>query len=434
MLLPLALAFAQDPTIPYEEYTLPNGLEVILSPDRSVPFVWVHAWYEVGSKDEAPGRSGFAHLFEHLMFQGSEHMNDDYFQPLQKIGGQVNGTTNLDRTVYFEGVPSAYLPLALFLESDRMGWLLPALDEAKLQNQKDVVRNERRQRYETPPYGEAWPKLLESVWPAGHPYHIATIGKHEDLEAARLEEAKDFFRQWYLPNNASLAIVGDFDPAEAKRLVELYFGEIPAGPEPRVTTATAPKLEGTKRVVVEKAVPFPKVWVAWVSPALYAPGDAELDLLASILTDGDDSRLTRRLVREERIAQDVSAYQTSNRLGSMFVIEATAASGHTVDELVASIDDELAKLRASGVSADELDLVRTGWEVSFYGRISTIQGKAEALNGYNMVTGTPGYLSQDLARYRAATPATVSDALRTWVPADSRVVLSFVPPAAAETR
>lgn len=273
------------------------------------------------------------------------------------------------------------------------------------------------------------------MWPEGHPYHIATIGKHEDLEAATLGESKDFFRRWYLPNNASLAIVGDFDPGEARLLVETFFSDVPRGPEPAVTTATAPVLSGTRVVKVEKDVPFDQVWIAWVSPALYAPGDADLDLLASVLAEGDDSPLVRRLVREKRIAQDVSVFQQSARLGSMFVVNATAATGHTADELVAAIDEVLAEVRARGVTPDEVDVARTGYEVGFYGRIASIQGKAELLNGYNMVAGDPGYLAADLARYRAADAASVNAAFRDHVPADRRVVLQFVaPPAVAEEK
>jgi len=425
---PLVASAAPDPTITFEKYTLANGLDVILSPDHSIPYVWVHVRYNVGSKDEVAGRSGFAHLFEHMMFQGSLHANDDYFQPLQRIGGQVNGNTTLDRTVYFEGVPSQYLPLALFLESDRMGWLPDAMDEKKLDNQRNVVRNERRQRYEGPPYGESWPKLLDAVYPEGHPYKIATIGKHEDLERASLQDTIDFFKKWYLPNNATLSITGDFDPATAHTLVDTYFGDVPAGPEPTVTTAPPVTLTGTKVVKVEKKVPFPRVWEAWVSPASLAPGDADLDLAASILSDGEDSPLYKALVRDQQIAQSVSVRQGSQSLTSLFVIDATAASGHTADELVAAIDKVLADFRAREVTEEEVSMARTGYEVQFFGSLATIQGKAAQLADYNAITGDPGFLSKDLARYRAATPASVSAAFRQYVPAESRVILEFVPP------
>ncbi len=432
-------ADAPDPTIPFETYKLQNGLTVVLSEDDSVPFVQVHVRYAAGSKDELPGKTGFAHLFEHMMFQGSQHADDDYFAPFQALGGQLNGNTTLDRTVYFEGVPSNYLALALFMESDRMGWLLPAMTQAKLDNQRDVVRNERRQRYETPPYGEAWPKLLESVWPEGHPYHYATIGKHEDLERASLDDVQGFFRTWYVPNNATLTVVGAFDPGEAKTLINTYFGDVPMGDAPALadrvkaggTVAAPVTLTGTKVVKVEKeTVPFPKVWIAWISPKAFAPGDADLDLAASLLSDGEDSPLYKALVRDQKIAQSVDVSQQSQQVGGMFIIEATAATGHTADELVAAIDKVMAGVRASGFSAADVDIARTQYEVGFYQGLQTIAGKADTLANYVGLTGDPGYLSKDLARYRAANADSVSAALRTYAPAESRVVLEFLPKAA----
>lgn len=428
LVIPSADAAPADPSVPFEKYTLANGLDVVLSPDTSIPYVWVEVRYEVGSRDEVPGRSGFAHLFEHMMFQGSLHANDDYFQPLQKIGGRVNGNTTQERTVYFEGVPAQYLPLALFLESDRMGWLPDAMTQEKLANQQNVVRNERRQRYETPPYGEAWPKLLESVWPDGHPYHIATIGKHEDLENATLQDTIDFFKKWYLPNNATLVITGDFDPAAAKPLVDTYFGDVAAGPEPTPATAAPVMLTGTKVVKVEKQVPFPRVWMAWITPPTFAAGDADLDLSSAILADGDDAILYKTLVRDRQIAQDVSVSQRSQKLGSLYIIDATASSGHTADELVAAIDEVLANARTSGFTSEDVDLARTGYEVGYFNILRSIQGKADSLGAYNAQTGDPGYMQKDLARYRAATAESVNAAFRTWIPADKRVILEFVPP------
>ena len=417
--------------IPYEEYDLDNGLHVILSEDHSVPFVQVNLWYRVGAKDEVEGRSGFAHLFEHLMFQGSEHMDGEYFGPLQRIGARINGTTNMDRTNYFEGVPSEQLPLALWLEADRMGFLLPALTQEKLDNQKLVVRNERRQSYENRPYGMTWWWLFENLYPEGHPYHIPTIGKHEDIDAANLEDVKDFFKQWYVPNNASLSIAGDFEPAEAKALVEKYFGDIPSGPQPEPILSVDPVVLDTETVIRKTDdVPHDKVWLAWHSPALYAPGDAELDTLSSILTSGKDSRLYRALVEEQKIAQDVSAYQVSMLLGSFYVIEATAVEGQDPDALVAAIDEAVAGLKAEGVTEEEVSLAKTNWEASFYRRMLTISSKANQLNQYYVQTGDTGYIGKDLARFMNVSTDGVAAALGGL--GSERVVLHIGPEKAAE--
>lgn len=397
-----------DISVPFQQYVLPNGLHVILAEDHSVPFVWVNTWYWVGSREEKTGRTGFAHLFEHLMFQGSEHSDVDFFSPLQKVGAQINGSTNLDRTNYYVGLPSAELPRALFLDSDRMGWLLPALTDAKLQNQKDVVRNERRQRYDNVPYGHAWIQLLENMFPEGHPYHTATIGKHEDIEAATLGDVKDFFATWYVPNNASLVVCGDFDPAEAKRMIRSYYGQIPAAAEPAHVAPAPVSLSAPKVVRSTDDVPFEKVWLVWHSPALFQPGDAELDVLANALGEGKDAPLYKTLVRDRQLATDVSVYQSSADLQSMFVITATAAPGHTGDELVTAIDEILAQVRARGVTQEELDTARTQYEVGFYESITTIAGKADRLNTYMRATGNPDGFAADLARYHAATPAGVN--------------------------
>ncbi len=420
-------AAAPTVSIPFEKIELDNGLDVILSEDHSVPFVWVNLWYNVGSKDEQPGRTGFAHLFEHLMFQGSQHMDDDYFVPLQAVGARINGTTNFDRTNYFEGLPAEELPLALWLESDRMGWLLPALTEEKLKNQQDVVRNERRQRYENRPYGMVWVWLFEALYPEGHPYHVPTIGKHEDLEAATLADVQTFFKTWYVPNNATITIAGDFDRDEALGLVEKYFGEIPAGPAP------SPRLDApaslAEEVVVRKEdkVPHSKVWMAWLTPKLYAQGDAEMDILSSLLTDGKDSRLYRHLVHDKQIAKDISAYQYSALLQSQFLIEATAAEGHTTDEIVAEVDKLLAQLREGGPTADEIAVAKTNYEVRFYESLQTIQRKSDLLSSYNTVTGDPGYISQDLQRYLDLDAGKVHEAAKTWLVPDQRVVLHVSP-------
>ena len=413
-------------SIPFEEYDLDNGLHVILSEDHSVPFVRVNVWYRVGAKDEVDGRSGFAHLFEHLMFQGSAHMDGEYFGPLQRIGAQINGTTNMDRTNYFEGVPSEQLPLALWLEADRMGFLLPALTQEKLDNQKLVVRNERRQSYENRPYGMAWWWLFENLFPEGHPYKIPTIGKHEDIDAANLEDVKAFFRQWYLPNNASLSIAGDFEPDEAKALVEKYFGDIPAGPQPSPVLAVDPvQLAGETVIRKNDDVPHNKVWIAWHSPALYQPGDAELDTLSSVLSSGKDSRLYRAIVEQKKLARSISAYQVSMLLSSFYVIEATASEGIDPDALVAEIDNVLADVRENGVTDDEVALAKINWEASFFRRMSTIGAKADQLNQYYIHRGETDYIGTDLARFQGVT----ADGVKTAVDglSDGRVILHIGP-------
>ncbi|MCB9746007.1 MAG: insulinase family protein [Alphaproteobacteria bacterium] len=412
-----ALALAEPISIPYEMYTLDNGLTVILSEDHSVPIVQVNVWYHVGSRDEEAGRTGFAHLFEHMMFQGSEHNNSDYFEPLQEVGGRVNGSTTMDRTNYFEGVPAEYLPLALWGEADRMGYLLPVLTPERLANQQDVVRNERRQRYENRPYGSVWVDLLAGVFPEGHPYHHPTIGFHEDLEAATMEDVQAFFRTWYVPNNASLVVTGDFDPEQTKELIELYFGPLPAGAEPPETQAppVTPLEEAVEVRKTEAGVPHQKVWVAWRTPKLYDPGDAELDLLSSLLTDGKDSRLTQALVIDQQIAKEVSAYQSSFGLASMYVIEATAAEGHSTDEVVAAIDAVLADLSENPPTAEELEIGVTNYEARFVNSLATIGAKADRLNSYFTMTGEPDYSAQDLQRYLDVTPEGVLEAANTWL-------------------
>ncbi len=428
---PVAAAAAPDVSIPHERYELENGLDVILAEDHSVPFVWVNLWYAVGSKDEKEGRTGFAHLFEHLMFQGSEHYNDDYFKPLQAVGARINGTTSFDRTNYFEGVPAEHLPLALFMESDRMGWLLPALTEDRLQNQKDVVRNERRQRYENRPYGMVWVWLFENLYPAGHPYHVPTIGKHEDLEAATLADTREFFETWYLPNNATLTLAGDFDPAEAKALVEKYFGPIPRGPDAQWVTDAPASLSEEKVVRHESQVPHDKVWIAWLSPKMYAPGDAEMDIISGLLAEGKDSRLYKALVKDQQIAKDVQAFQYSAFLQSQFIIEATAAEGHSTDELVAAIDAEIASLLANGPSVEEVELARTSWEVRFFEGLQSISGKANQLSSYNTLVGRPDFIQEDLQRYLDVSPQGVHAAARATLLPGKRVVLHVVPEPAA---
>jgi predicted Zn-dependent peptidase len=409
---------------------LANGLEVVLHEDHRTPIVAVEVWYHVGSKDEPAGRQGFAHLFEHLMFQGSKHVPEDtYFRFLERAGASnVNGTTNEDRTNYFETVPRNRLDLALWLESDRMGFLLEHVDEQTFAGQREVVKNERRQNYENAPYGMVPRFVAEALYPAAHPYHHLTIGSPEDLDAATLEDVRQFFRTFYVPNNATLVIAGDIDPAATRALVDKYFGPIPRGPDPeRVAVAGAPitavRLKGEKQLEVEAGVELPRVVLAWPSPAFFAQGDADLDLLARVLAAGKTSRLYKRLVYDDQIAQDVSANQESAQLGSAFKVVATAKPGHTPEELLAAIDAELAKVRATSPSGAELARARATFLSREAFSLERVGTRADVISTYVHFLGDPGYLPKDLARYESATPDSVRDAARSWLPADKRVVV-----------
>ncbi len=398
------------PEIAFEKYTLPNGLQVILHQDSSTPIVGVNVWYHVGSKNERPGRTGFAHLFEHMMFQGSKHYDADYFGPLQEAGGRLNGSTSLDRTNYWETVPSNYLELALWMESDRMGFLLPAMTQARLDNQRDVVRNERRQSYENRPYGLTYETMLAALYPPEHPYSWSTIGSMEDLGAASHEDVSDFFRRYYHPGNASLCLAGDFDPARAKRLIAKHFGPLPAGPKVEKLEPRTVALEKPERIRMTDRVGLARLYLAWHTVPMFAADDAELEVLGDVLGSGKTSRLYRSLVREKQIAQDVQATQNSGELAGGFYISAGARPGHTLAEIEAAILEEIRRIQAEPPAADEVtrslsrreaQLVRALESVSEFG------GRADRLNMYNVYTGDPGFLNKDFARYLKVDPAGV---------------------------
>ena len=417
------------PELQFEKYTLDNGLQVILHEDHAIPTVAVNIWYHVGSRNEKPGRTGFAHLFEHMMFQGSQHHDDDYFLPLQKLGGQVNGSTNRDRTNYWENVPADQVELALWLEADRMGWLVPAMTQEKLDNQRDVVKNEKRQ-HESQPYALADDLVMEMMFPVAHPYRHSVIGSMEDLSAASKEDVADFFELYYTPNNASLCVAGDFDPVAVKEMIAKYFGPVPPGRPVERLSRWVPRIESERRAVAEDAVELPRLYMSWHTPGYYQPGDAEFDLLGGILATGKNSRLHKRLVYELQIAQDVSAYQESRELGGTFVIEVTAAPGHDLAEIEAAVCAELARLRDKGVTKDELALARIRYEAGFVRglqRIGGFGGKADRLNRYNVYVGDPGYLERDLARYRRAEVRDLTYHIRTYLGRDNRAVLHIVP-------
>ncbi|HEY1913564.1 MAG TPA: pitrilysin family protein [Vicinamibacterales bacterium] len=415
--------------ISFTKHTLANGLDVLLHEDHACPIVAVNVWYHVGSKNERPGHTGFAHLFEHLMFEGSQHHDHGYFQPLQGAGATLNGSTNADRTNYWEVVPSGALELALWMESDRMGYLLPALTEAKFSNQRDVVLNERRQNYENRPYGLAPMALLSTLYPPDHPYSWTTIGEIADLQAVRLDEVHAFFRRYYHPANASIALAGDIDSASALALVDRYFGEIEAGErvEPVHATATLP---GQVRVFIEDRVELPRLYMTWHTPAMFASGDADLDLATDLLANGKTSRLYRRLVFDERIATDVSASQNSREMAGYAQITATAAPGHTLAEIERTILEEVATLAAGGPTDDEIERGRVQAEAQFMFRLQTVGGfggKSDQLNAYNVFLKDPAYFDRDLARYQVVTHDSLQHTAARFFDPECRATLSIVP-------
>jgi zinc protease len=416
-------------TLPFTKHTLDNGLDVLLHQDRACPIVAVNLWYHVGSKNEQPGHTGFAHLFEHLMFEGSEHYDRGYFQPLQGAGATLNGSTNADRTNYWEVVPSNALELALWMESDRMGYLLPALTEAKFSNQRDVVLNERRQNYENRPYGLAPMALLGALFPPDHPYHWTTIGDIADLNAAQLEEVQAFFRRYYHPANASIAVAGDIDSDDALRLVRAYFEDLDAG-EPVTPVKAAATLPSDTRIYFEDRVELPRLYIAWLTPAMFADGDADLDLGTDLLANGKTSRLYRRLVFEERIATDVSAAQNSREIAGYAQITATAAPGHTLREIEQVVLEEVSRLAAEGPTDDEIDRGRVQAEAQFMYRLQTVGGfggKSDQLNAYNVFLRDPAYFDRDMARYHNVTRESLGQTISKYLDPSRRVTLSIVP-------
>ena len=425
-------AVSDIPKLDFEKYTLPNGLDVILRKDSRLPVVAVDLWYHVGPANEDKGRTGFAHLFEHMMFQCSKHVPcDQHFQLLEAAGASdINGTTDYDRTNYFETLPSNQLELALWLESDRMGYLLDKVDQTALANQQDVVRNERRQSVENQPYGLAEETMVQMLYPAGHPYYGNVIGSHEDIQAVKLEDVQKFFRQYYAPNNASIAIVGDIDIEKTKALVEKYFGTLKKGePVPEIT-ATTPKITEERRKVVTSRVELPRVYMAWITPSFYKPGDADADIAATLLGGGRSSRLYKKLVYEKQIAQDVSASQYSLVLGSIFQIQVTARPGKTVEEIEKALNEELNTLRSTPPDASEVERARNTIETNIVGGLESLGGfggVADRLNAYNHYLKNPDYLQQDIARYRAVTPASIQEFAKSYLASNARAVVHAVP-------
>jgi zinc protease len=428
---------AQTPATPpkielqYTQFMLPNGLRVILHEDHSVPMVSVNVWYHVGSGRERTGRTGFAHLFEHLMFMGSGHVKPGEFdQWLEAAGGDNNGSTENDRTNYWINVPANSLELALVLESDRMGYLLDTMTPKTVDAQRDVVKNERRQSVENQPYGMAQVVLGEMLYPPGHPYHWPVIGYMEDLTAASYDDVVAFFKQYYAPSNASLVVAGDIDTAGARRLVEKWFSDVKPGAPPAPMTIPGVALTGVQKKTITDRVQLPRLFLAWLTPRHYEPGDAALDMVSAVLAGGKNSRLFKRLVYDMQIAQDVSAFQASQSLSSSFQIVATPRPGHTVAELQKVIDEEIQKLQREPPTARELERSVNQVEASFYNRMERVGGfggKADQLNAYSTDTGDPDYFNEDLARYRALSVGDVSAAATRFLPLDKRVELIVEP-------
>jgi predicted Zn-dependent peptidase len=418
-------AHADDPKITFEKYTLPNGLEVILAPDNSVPIVSVNVWYHVGSGNEVPGKTGFAHLFEHMMFQGSKNTGEDmHFKILRQIGStNVNGTTNTDRTNYFEVVPSHQLETALWLESDRMGHLLDVLESKELANQIDVVRNERRQNYDNNPYRRALFALYEALYPEGHPYRYLTIGRHEDLEKASVDDVKKFFKTWYVPANATLAIVGDFDPAEAKKMVEKWWGTYPKSEKPKVVAIPSP-LPAAKEVSVDD--PFAKldqITFAWVSPATFADGDAELDFVADALAREGTGRLYKSLVYDKQLAQSVRANQGGMSFSGNFTVTVTLRRDADVNAVKKIVADEMAHVVKDSLTDKEMARTIASNEAGAIYGLEDVNGRANLLQECNQRHGNPDCITWDLDRYRKSTPDKVRAAAAKWLVPDHMVTI-----------
>ncbi len=414
------------PSLKIKEYRLKNGLRVILHEDKSTPIVAVNIWYHVGSKNEVVGRTGFAHLFEHMMFQGSKNYNEDYFKPLQEAGANINGSTNSDRTNYFEVLPSNFLELALFMEADRMGGLLDAMTQEKLDNQRDVVKNERRQRVDNQPYGTAFEKIFANVYPQGHPYNWTTIGSLEDLTAASIDDVKAFFRQYYVPNNASLVIAGDFDEKLARQWVEKYFGPIPAGAEIKRPNPPMPKISGEIRKTFEDSVQLPRLYMVWTSSPAESADEAATDMLSSILSSGRGSRLQSNLIYGKQIAQDAGVFNFAQEVGGMLIVQSTARPGKSLDDIEKEILSEIERIKKEPPTTEEMARALNSLESQRVFGMQNVLGKANQLNSYATFIGTPDHFQADLDRYRKVTAADIQKAANKYFTSD-RFVMQFVP-------
>jgi zinc protease len=426
-LLALPVA-AQQVSIPHTTFTLPNGLRVIVAEDHSAPLAAVNVWYHVGSGYERPGRTGFAHLFEHIMFEGSKNVPEgDFDNWLEAAGASNNGSTNNDRTNYYEVMPSNAVELALWLEADRMGGLLDAMSPGKLAGQRGVVQNERRQNYENQPYGTLWETAPPLLYPGGHPYSWTTIGSMADLDAAQLEDVNQFFRTYYAPNNASIAIVGDVNPAQVRQWVERYFGWIPRGTDVQRPQIPQPALTATTYTTREDRVSLPEVTMFWRSGPRFSQDEAALNALAAILTQGKSSRLYKRLVYDEQVAAFTFANNDAQLLSGDLMVRIRAKPDVDLDRIEAAVDEEIGKLAQAAPAREELDRVINGLVTGFVAGLEPVGGKADRLNDYLYYAGNAGFAEQDLARYRALTPADIQRVARQYLAGRPHVVISIVP-------
>lgn len=408
----------QEIAIPYTKYVLDNGLTLIVHEDHKAPIVAVNVWYKVGSKNEQVGKTGFAHLFEHLMFNGSEHYNDDYFKPLEQVGAtDMNGTTNRDRTNYFQNVPTTAVDMALWMESDRMGHMLGAITQEKLDEQRGVVQNEKRQG-ENQPYGQVYNLMAEHTYPEGHPYSWPVIGSMENLNAASLEDVHQWFKTYYGPSNAVLVLAGDIDPETAKEKVEKYFGDIPAGPPVTHQEQWIAKREGEQRQVLQDRVPQARIYKVWNIPSWGSKAHTQLDLAADILASGKTSRLYKRLVYEDQIATDVSAFVYSGKLGSQFIVQATAQPGGNLTVVEETIDEELNRLLAQGPKAREVQRVQTQYISDFVRgieRVGGFGGKSDILAKNEVYTGQPDHYKTVIEDVQQTSPEQIQNVMNAWL-------------------
>ncbi len=420
-----AVALAQDPEIPFDEFYLDNGLRVIVHEDRKAPIVAVTIWYHVGSKNETPGKTGFAHLFEHLMFNGSENHNDEYFRPLQEVGAtSMNGTTDVDRTNYFQTVPTTALDRALWLESDRMGHLLGVVDQDRLDEQRGVVQNEKRQG-ENEPYGKVFEAIVSNLFPPGHPYSWETIGSMDDLNAASLEDVKTWFETYYGPNNATLVLAGDIDVATARQKVELYFGDIPPGPPVTHRQRWIPEATPKSRIVMQDRVPEARIYKVWLAPEWISDDSTYLQLADYVLTSGKTSRLYQRLVYDDQIATDAGAFAMINEIAGAYVVYATAGEGQDLHAVERVLDEELARFLAEGPTRAELDRVKTELRSSFIRGVEQVggfRGKSNILAENAVYGGRPDYYKHSLQVLGSATQQQVVGVARKWINGEPLVI------------